>query len=92
MLHTPTHATCVQRALPFLAFLHTHTAVVYGMAIPAGAPARKTCVVRRACLPACLEQFGEIDIDSSLVAKQEVLQGTSDTVMQLSNGACQAPV
>ncbi|KAF5826553.1 CobW/HypB/UreG, nucleotide-binding domain-containing protein [Dunaliella salina] len=30
--------------------------------------------------------FGEIDIDSSLVAKQEVLEGTNDSVMQLSNG------
>mmetsp|Transcript_29161 Transcript_29161/g.75470 ORF Transcript_29161/g.75470 Transcript_29161/m.75470 type:complete len:401 (+) Transcript_29161:265-1467(+) len=31
-------------------------------------------------------EFGEIDIDSSLVAKQEVLEGTNDSIMQLSNG------
>jgi G3E family GTPase len=36
------------------------------------------------CLPSA--QFGEIDIDSELVAKQEVLEGTSDTITQLSNG------
>jgi G3E family GTPase len=28
----------------------------------------------------------QIDIDSELVVKQEILEGTSDTVMQLSNG------
>ncbi|GFH25840.1 CobW C-terminal domain-containing protein [Haematococcus lacustris] len=31
-------------------------------------------------------QFGEIDIDSELVVKQEVVEGSLDTVMQLSNG------
>lgn len=31
-------------------------------------------------------QFGEIDIDSDLVASQEVLEGSSDTITQLSNG------
>ncbi|KAG1654998.1 hypothetical protein FOA52_008407 [Chlamydomonas sp. UWO 241] len=31
-------------------------------------------------------EFGEIDIDSELVVKQEVLQGTTDTITQLSNG------
>ncbi len=31
-------------------------------------------------------QFGEIDIDSELVVKKEVLEGTTDTVLQLSNG------
>jgi G3E family GTPase len=36
----------------------------------------------------CVAQFGEIDIDSSLVAKQEVLEGTNDSIMQLSNGVC----
>ncbi|GFH13841.1 CobW C-terminal domain-containing protein [Haematococcus lacustris] len=30
--------------------------------------------------------FGEIDIDSELVVKQEVVEGSRDTVMQLSNG------
>ncbi len=38
----------------------------------------------RYCL-AC-PQFGEIDIDSELVVKKEVLEGTKDTVLQLSNG------
>jgi hypothetical protein len=33
----------------------------------------------------CL-QFGEIDIDSELVAKKEILEGSNDTIMQLSNG------
>ena len=38
--------------------------------------------------PPCLsfQQFGEIDIDSELVAKQELLEGTSDTITQLANG------
>ncbi|KAJ9533645.1 hypothetical protein QJQ45_026721 [Haematococcus lacustris] len=31
-------------------------------------------------------EFGEIDIDSELVVKQEVVEGSLDTVMQLSNG------
>jgi len=31
-------------------------------------------------------EFGEIDIDSELVAKQELLEGTNDTIMQLANG------
>ncbi|KAL6760024.1 CobW/HypB/UreG, nucleotide-binding domain-containing protein [Haematococcus lacustris] len=31
-------------------------------------------------------EFGEIDIDSELVVKQEVVEGSRDTVMQLSNG------
>eukprot|EP00197_Chlamydomonas_leiostraca_P003811 CAMPEP_0202865320 /NCGR_PEP_ID=MMETSP1391-20130828/5655_1 /ASSEMBLY_ACC=CAM_ASM_000867 /TAXON_ID=1034604 /ORGANISM="Chlamydomonas leiostraca, Strain SAG 11-49" /LENGTH=530 /DNA_ID=CAMNT_0049545149 /DNA_START=14 /DNA_END=1606 /DNA_ORIENTATION=- len=31
-------------------------------------------------------EFGEIDIDSELVVKQEAVEGTRDTVMQLSNG------
>lgn len=31
-------------------------------------------------------EFGEVDIDSELVAKQEVLEGTMDTITQLSNG------
>jgi hypothetical protein len=31
-------------------------------------------------------QFGEIDIDSQLVVKQEVLEGSQDSITQLSNG------
>ncbi|GAX80229.1 hypothetical protein CEUSTIGMA_g7667.t1 [Chlamydomonas eustigma] len=31
-------------------------------------------------------EFGEIDIDSELVAKQEILEGSNDMVTQLSNG------
>lgn len=31
-------------------------------------------------------EFGEIDIDSDLVARQEVLEGTGDMVLQLNNG------
>ncbi|KAJ9505850.1 hypothetical protein QJQ45_010648 [Haematococcus lacustris] len=31
-------------------------------------------------------EFGDIDIDSELVVKQEVVEGSQDTVMQLSNG------
>ncbi|KAJ9532208.1 hypothetical protein QJQ45_003889 [Haematococcus lacustris] len=34
----------------------------------------------------CVKKFGEIDIDSELVVKQEVVEGSRDTVMQLSNG------
>jgi hypothetical protein len=35
--------------------------------------------------PPC-PQFGEIDIDSELVARSEVLEGTQDTVLMLNNG------
>lgn len=31
-------------------------------------------------------QFGEIDIDSQLIVKQEALEGTTNTITQLSNG------
>lgn len=33
-----------------------------------------------------LVQFGEIDIDSSLITKKEVLEGTQDTITTLANG------
>lgn len=35
----------------------------------------------------CL-QFGAIDIDSELVAKTEVLEGSADSVVTLANGGC----
>jgi hypothetical protein len=36
--------------------------------------------------PSLLTQFGEIDIDSELVARTEVLDGTKDTIVMLNNG------
>jgi len=33
-------------------------------------------------------QYGQIDIDSELVLKQDLMEGTKDTVTQLANGTC----
>jgi hypothetical protein len=77
---------------------HPAAASRYSARLLATPPLPRTSRRRRRALPtaACQPrpanrglwplQFGEIDIDSELVARTEVLEGTQDTVLMLNNG------